>query len=156
MDDGTAGFPAFPGAEGFGRLAKGGRGGKVYIVSNTNDGGAGSLRECVEASGPRTCVFRVAGTITLDSSLEIENPYITIAGQTAPGGGITLRAGDTASTAHLEVETHDVIIRYIRSRPGTRVTDGRARLRRRTSPQSPGRCPGRRRSQSLSCRGVVA
>lgn len=117
---------AFPGAEGFGRLAKGGRGGKVYLVSNLNDRGAGSLRECVEASGPRSCVFRVGGTIVLESWLDVEHPYLTIAGQTAPGDGITLRAVETASKAHLRVRTHDVIIRYIRSRPGTRVENGRA------------------------------
>lgn len=117
---------AFPGAEGFGRLARGGRGGRVYIVSNTNDSGTGSLRECVEASGPRTCVFRVAGTITLNSNLDIENPYITIAGQTAPGGGITLRTANSVSSDHLRVETHDVVIRYIRSRPGTMAENGRA------------------------------
>lgn len=122
----SASIPAFPGAEGFGRLARGGRGGTVYIVSNTNDGGAGSLRECVEASGPRTCVFRVAGTITLNSNLDIENPYITIAGQTAPGGGITLKAANPGSSVHLRVETHDVIIRYIRSRPGTQAENARA------------------------------
>ncbi len=117
---------AFPGAEGFGRFAKGGRGGKVYIVSHLQDGGPGSLRECVEASGPRTCVFRVGGTIVLDSRLDVENPYLTIAGQTAPGGGITLKAAEELSKIHLRVQTHDVIVRYIRSRPGTRVENGRA------------------------------
>lgn len=120
------GVLAFPGAEGFGRLARGGRGGKVYLVSNLDDSGPGSLRECVEASGPRTCVFRVGGTIVLESRLDVEHPYLTIAGQTAPGGGITLRAAGTLSKTHLRVRTHDVIVRYIRSRPGTRLENGRA------------------------------
>jgi pectate lyase len=117
---------AFPEAEGFGRSAKGGRGGEVYIVSNLNDGGPGSLRECVEALGPRTCVFRVGGTISLESWLDVDNPYLTIAGQSAPGDGITLRASDRLSKAHLRVRTHDVVVRYIRSRPGTRIENGRA------------------------------
>jgi pectate lyase len=117
---------AFPGAEGFGRFAKGGRGGTVFVVSHLNDGGPGSLRECVEASGPRTCVFRVGGTIVLNSRLDVANPYLTIAGQTAPGGGITLKAAEELSKTHLRVTTHDVVIRYLRSRPGTRVENGRA------------------------------
>lgn len=112
----AATLPAFPGAEGFGAQTVGGRGGTVYIVTNTNDSGAGSLRQCVEASGPRTCVFEVGGLISLNSTLRIANPYITIAGQTAPGGGITLKLG-TASEA-ISVQTSQVIIRYISVRPG--------------------------------------
>ncbi len=84
---------AFPGAEGFGAGSVGGRGGKVYEVTNTNDSGSGSLRSCIEASGPRICIFRTGGLITLNSPLTILNPYITIAGQTAPGGGITIKLG---------------------------------------------------------------
>jgi len=109
-------LPAFPGAEGFGANSVGGRGGKIYEVTNLNDAGAGSLRACVEASEARTCVFRTGGLIVLQSALRIVNPYITIAGQTAPGGGITLKkasGGDVFST-----QTHDVIIRYIAVRPG--------------------------------------
>jgi len=112
----TTTAPAFPGAEGFGENTVGGRGGIIYEVTNLNDAGAGSLRACIEASGARTCVFRTGGLIVLQSPLRIVNPYITIAGQTAPGGGITLTkasGGDVFST-----QTHDVIIRYISARPG--------------------------------------
>jgi hypothetical protein len=104
---------AFPGAEGYGRFARGGRGGKVYEVTNLDDSGPGSLREAVEAQGPRTVVFRVGGTINLKSKLVIKNPYITIAGQTAPGDGIATR-GYTFGC----IGTHDVIIRYLRIRIG--------------------------------------
>src|SRR5688500_6111407 len=104
---------AFPGAEGYGRFARGGRGGKVYEVTTLADAGPGSLREAVEAEGPRTVVFRVGGTINLKSKLVIKNPYITIAGQTAPGDGIATR-GYTFGC----LGAHDVIIRYVRIRIG--------------------------------------
>jgi hypothetical protein len=107
---------AFLGAEGFGANTVGGRGGTVYEVTNTNDSGTGSLRACVIASGPRICIFRVGGLISLNSPLAISNPYITIAGQTAPGGGITIRLG--SSTEIFRTMTHDVIIRYLTLRPG--------------------------------------
>ncbi len=103
---------AFPGAEGAGRTALGGRGGKVMIVTTLADHGPGSLRAAVEAKGPRTVVFAVAGTIPLETPLRIREPRITIAGQSAPGGGITLRDHP------LEVSADDVVIRYIRSRLG--------------------------------------
>ncbi|MBI5935696.1 MAG: hypothetical protein HY867_18490 [Chloroflexi bacterium] len=108
--------PAFPGAEGFGANTLGGRGGKIFEVTNVNDSGSGSLRACVEASGARTCVFRVGGLIQLQSALVIQNPYITIAGQTAPGGGITLKKTNGGDA--LVIKTHDVILRYLASRPG--------------------------------------
>jgi len=104
--------PAFPGAEGFGAQTPGGRGGKVLAVTNLNDKGPGSLRAAVEAKGPRIVIFRVAGIITLQSQLDTTNPFITIAGQTAPGDGICL-AGE-----RLRISTHDVVVRYLRSRLG--------------------------------------
>jgi pectate lyase len=111
-------LPAFPGAEGFGAGALGGRGGRVLEVTNLNDSGPGSLRAAVEATGPRIVVFRVAGTIELTTTLQITNPYITIAGQTAPGGGITLKSDPGNTDVLLVVYTHDVIVRYLRVRPG--------------------------------------
>ncbi len=108
--------PAFPGAEGFGATTVGGRGGTVIKVTNTNDSGPGSLRAAIEASGARIVVFTTGGTISLQSALHITNPYLTIAGQTAPGGGICLKDGSSGQT--LRIETHDVIVRCLRIRPG--------------------------------------
>ena len=86
---------AFPGAQGGGAASKGGRGGVIMEVTNLNDSGTGSLRACAQASGPRTCVFRVGGTINLLSNIYINQPFLTIAGQTAPGGGILLSGKNT-------------------------------------------------------------
>jgi len=85
-------------------------------VTHLHDSGAGSLRACVQAKGARTCIFRTGGLIQLQSPLVILNPYITIAGQTAPGGGITLKKTNGGDA--LIIKTHDVILRYITSRPG--------------------------------------
>jgi len=102
--------PAFPGAEGAGMYSLGGRGGVVYEVINLNDSGPGSFRAACEASGARTVVFRVSGTIVGLSRISILNPYITIAGQTAPGDGICIRG------CELMIRTHNVVLRYMRFR----------------------------------------
>jgi pectate lyase len=112
------GVKAFPTAEGFGAKALGGRGGAVIEVTNLDDSGPGSLRAAVEQAGPRTIVFRVGGTVKVERPIRIRDPYITIAGQTAPGGGILLRNGRGNIEPPLTVETHDVVIRYLRLRPG--------------------------------------
>ena len=118
-------LPAFPGAVGFGANAVGGRSGTIIYVTNLNDSGAGSLREACQASGPRTVIFRVGGTIELTSSIKITNPFITIAGQTAPGDGICLKIDQTNpyGDALIKVRTDDVIIRFIRLRRGPGIQD---------------------------------
>jgi len=113
------GMPAFPGAQGGGAGSLGGRGGGVYEVTNLNDAGAGSLRAGVQMSGARTIVFRVGGTIKLLTELDLVNPYLTIAGQTAPGGGILLSGVNLADQNNMvRVRTHDVILKYMRIRTG--------------------------------------
>jgi pectate lyase len=105
--------PAFPGAEGFGRYASGGRGGAVYFVTTlADDGSPGSLRHAVSQPEPRTILFAVSGTIRLNSRLSIQHGDLTVAGQSAPGAGICL-AGFPVS-----VDADNVIIRYIRCRMG--------------------------------------
>lgn len=110
-------LPAFPGAEGSGAVSQGGRGGRVIEVTNLNNSGAGSLRACVDASGPRTCVFRRGGTIDVRSTLRPRNPFLTIAGQTAPGGGIQLKGTRMAATLMI-LNTNNIIIQYIKFRKG--------------------------------------
>jgi pectate lyase len=106
------GLPVFPGAEGFGTRTIAGRGGKVIEVSSLEDDGPGSLRAALDDPEPRTVVFRVGGTIELQSELQILHPFLTVAGQTAPGGGICIQG------AGITIQTHDVLIQHIRVRPG--------------------------------------
>lgn len=117
----TSAIPAFPGAEGFGAQATGGRGGKILFVTNLSAKNIpGSLRNAIEETGPRIVVFKVGGTIDLNDPeitgnqqpLVIRNPHITIAGQTAPGDGILIKG------AELSIATHNVIVRNIRVRVG--------------------------------------
>jgi hypothetical protein len=118
-------IPAFPGAEGFGAFTPGGRGGKVYVVTTLEDYGEdepvipGSFRAAVEAEGKRIIVFAVGGNIWLKRGIYIENSYLTIAGQTAPGDGICLGC----RPVHVSDGCHDVILRYLRVRMGD-VTPG--------------------------------
>jgi hypothetical protein len=103
---------AFPGAEGGGAHSFGGRGGKVYVVTSLADSGKGTLREACEQGGARIIVFNVSGIIRLISPLIIRAPYVTIAGQSAPGDGVCV-AGES-----VWINTHDVVIRYMRFRRG--------------------------------------
>jgi hypothetical protein len=105
-------IPAFPGAEGGGMYTFGGRGGKVLTVTNLNDDGPGSFRWACEQGGARIVVFNVSGIIKLKSPIYVRAPYITIAGQTAPGEGVII-AGES-----FQVDTHDVIVRHMRFRRG--------------------------------------
>jgi pectate lyase len=107
---------AFPGAEGFGTETPGGRSGRVIAVTNLNDSGPGSFRDAVMARGPRIVVFRVAGTIELRTRIEITEPFLTIAGHTAPGDGITITRHQTADKGPFGIRTHDVVMRYLRIR----------------------------------------
>ncbi|WP_276390832.1 Ig-like domain-containing protein [Eudoraea chungangensis] len=115
---------AFPGAEGFGKNATGGRGGIIVEVTNLNDSGPGSLREALTMTMTRTIVFKVGGTIECDSYLSIpsNSGNLTIAGQTAPGTGITIKG------AELRISASNVIVRYLKIRPGNisnnEATDG--------------------------------
>ena len=107
---------AFEGAEGCGKYTVGGRGGKEYVVTSlADDGSEGTLRHAVEAEGPRVVTFAVSGDICLESELQIENPYISILGQTAPGKGITIR------NHGVFVEADHTIIRYLRFRLGSKA-----------------------------------
>lgn len=105
-------IPAFPGAEGGGMYTFGGRGGKVLTVTNLNDDGPGSFRWACEQGGARIVVFNVSGNIVLKTPIIVRAPYITIAGQTAPGEGVQI------SGESFQIDTHDVIVRHMRFRRG--------------------------------------
>jgi pectate lyase len=105
-------LPVIPGAAGFGMETPAGRGGTVYKVTNLNTSGTGSLRACIDATGPRVCVFEISGTIKMTSELIVRNDYLTIAGQTAPSPGITLRG------AAMKVVASNVLIQHLHIRIG--------------------------------------
>jgi hypothetical protein len=115
----VAGEQAFPGAIGYGAGSKGGRRGRVIAINTLADAGPGSFRACVEERGPRICIFRVSGVVRFTGKPPvISEPYLTIAGQTAPGEGITLAhgGGPLGRTPLLVKGTHDIVIRHIRVR----------------------------------------
>ncbi|MCU0963121.1 MAG: hypothetical protein MUF48_23765 [Pirellulaceae bacterium] len=106
------GLPVFPGAEGFGARTRAGRGGQLIPVTSLADSGPGTLRAALADPRPRIIVFRIGGTIELERELTVCHPYVTVAGQTAPGGGICLK------NAGLVIATHDVLVQHLRIRPG--------------------------------------
>lgn len=136
-DENGDSLPAFPGAEGFGAVSKGGRGGKVLKVTNLNPSGPGSLQWACDQEGPRIVVFDVSGVIAFKGGrkpgIRIRKPNIYIAGQTAPGAGMTVR-GKISSYGSRRDDSgrmHDITIRFMRARPGYAqrggyVTGGRA------------------------------
>jgi hypothetical protein len=114
-------LPAFPGAEGWGAQTPGGRGGKVYVVTNLNESGPGSFNEGYQATGPRTIVFRVSGVIDVNSSsrsfyLRENHSHLTIAGQTSPGGITLVASGSARIVMCYQDSLHDVIFRFLRFR----------------------------------------
>jgi hypothetical protein len=118
---------AFPGAEGFGKYSTGGRGGKVVAVENLNDDGPGSFRQALVAypEEPTTVIFRVSGIIELKTPLQIRRSNLTVAGQTAPGNGICLKGHSLIINGARAKGNHgNIIIRYIRSRPGGTIKSG--------------------------------
>jgi pectate lyase len=104
--------PVIPGAAGFGMSTPAGRGGAVHRVTNLNASGSGSLKACIDATGPRTCIFDVSGAIVLTADMTIRNGNLTIAGQTAPSPGIMIRG------AGLKVHASDILIQHLRFRVG--------------------------------------
>jgi pectate lyase len=106
------GLPVFPGAEGFGTRTPAGRGGKLIEVTSLADSGPGTLRAALDTPGPRIIVFRTGGTIELQSELYLLHPFVTVAGQTAPGGGICIK------NCGLVIAAHDVLFQHVRFRPG--------------------------------------
>lgn len=120
----------FPGASGAGRATSGGRGGAVFIVTNTADSGQGSLRACMQSTGPRTCVFRTSGTIRLATPLVVSSGDLTVAGQTSPGGiQIRLKPGivNTDAVTPIRIVASNVFLRHLRVRPGNEPAWDRTR-----------------------------
>src|ERR1043165_2440666 len=114
-------LPAFPGAEGFGALATGGRGGEVYRVTNLDDSGPGSFREAVSKSR-RTVVFDVGGVIKLASNVSVASD-VSIAGQSAPGDGIAIYGRSVSFSG-----SRNIIVRYVRFRPGIKSDKGKCAI----------------------------
>ena len=112
---GASQVPVVPGAEGFGTTTVAGRGGAILRVTTLKDGGPGSLRAALLTPGPRTIIFETSGTIVINRDLEIRSSYVTVAGQTAPSPGITIRG------AGLDIQTHDVLVQHLRIRVGDEV-----------------------------------
>lgn len=114
---------AFPGASGFGKGSQGGRAGRIFFVTNLEDSGPGSLRQCVESKGPRNCVFRIGGIIELKKPMVVkkDNNSLSILGQTAPGDGILLTTSSKDDTGKLTPfvikNTNDIVVRHLRVRP---------------------------------------
>lgn len=108
----TTGLAVFPGAEGYGTRTRAGRGGKVIAVTSLADDGPGTLRAALRDPAPRTIVFRVGGVIQLASHLFISEPFVTVAGQTAPGDGVVLK------DFGIVITTNDVLVQHLRIRPG--------------------------------------
>ena len=108
--------PVIPGGVGFGMSTPAGRGGTVYRVTNVNASGAGSLKACIDATGPRTCIFEVSGVINLTTELTVRNDKLTIAGQTAPSPGIMIRG------AAMKIHASDVLVQHLRFRVGDATT----------------------------------
>jgi pectate lyase len=107
--------PVIPGAAGYGMSTPAGRGGTVYRVTNLKADGAGSLRACIDATGPRTCIFEVSGVIALTADMTINNGTLTVAGQTAPSPGIMIRGGA------FKIHASDVLVQHLRFRIGDDV-----------------------------------
>ena len=107
-----AAVPAFPGAEGYGAVATGGRGGRVIKVTTLNRTGAGSLQDALNQTGPRIIVFAVSGVI--EGNIDIPTGNVTIAGQTAPGAGITIHGH---LFAEYSASVQNIIVRHVRVRP---------------------------------------
>ncbi|WP_416441866.1 pectate lyase [Phnomibacter sp. MR] len=123
----VAQVPAFPGADGFGKYASGGRGGEVVFVTNTQDSGKGSFRWALEQfpGEPLTILFRVSGIIELQSKIQIKRSNLTIAGQSAPGDGICFKDQSLILNGASSKGNHgNIIIRFIRSRPGGTLKTG--------------------------------
>src|SRR5262245_18768831 len=108
--------PVIPGAAGYGMSTPAGRGGAVYRVTNIKADGAGSLKACIDATGPRTCIFEVSGASVLTDDITIRNGLLTIAGQTAPSPGIMIRGGA------FKIHTSDVLVQHLRFRIGDSAT----------------------------------